>query len=255
VVGRIDPTPPEHLIDWHGEDWTPRKGTPSSNPNARFTAPATQCPVIAAEWEDPAGVPIDGILFGGRRNSAVPLVAEAYDWEHGVFMGATIASEMTAAQEGSLGTLRRDPFAMLPFCGYHMGDYFGHWLDIGAKADAATLPRIYTVNWFRRDADGRFLWPGFGENARVLKWVFERAERAVEARNTAAGRLPHPRDLDLEGMELSDDDLAELLSVDPTVWRMEADSIRDHLAAFGDRLPPALWAQLDRLETRLDRPA
>jgi phosphoenolpyruvate carboxykinase (GTP) len=248
----MTPTPPDHLVDWRGEDWTPAQGTPSSHPNARFTAPASQCPVIAPEWEGPAGVPIDAILFGGRRNSAVPLVAEAYDWEHGVFMGATIASETTAAQEGSLGTLRRDPFAMLPFCGYHMGDYFGHWLDVGTKADPAALPRIYTVNWFRRDADGRFLWPGFGDNVRVLKWIFDRADHAVEAQDTAAGRLPHPEDLDLEGLGLPAEDLAELLTVDPAVWRMEADSIREHLAGFGDRLPPGLWAQLDRLEARLE---
>jgi phosphoenolpyruvate carboxykinase (GTP) len=243
--------PPAHLIDWHGEDWTPDSATPSSHPNARFTAPASQCPVIAPEWEDPAGVPIDAILFGGRRETAVPLVAEAYDWSHGVFMGATIASETTAAAEGAVGALRRDPFAMLPFCGYHMGDYFGHWLDIGEKADAAKLPRIFTVNWFRKAADGRWLWPGFGENSRVLAWVFDRCDDRVAATDTPVGRLPVAADLELDGLDLADDDLVELLRVDPDVWEREAGSIEEHLDRFEPKLPAALRSQLQLLRDRL----
>jgi phosphoenolpyruvate carboxykinase (GTP) len=243
--------PPAHLTDWRGEDWTPDSGRPSSHPNARFTTPAGQCPVIADEWEAPAGVPIDAILFGGRRMSAVPLVAEAYDWEHGVFMGATIASETTAAAAGAIGTLRRDPFAMLPFCGYHMGDYFAHWLEVGAKADEAMLPRIYTVNWFRRGDDGRWLWPGFGENSRVLKWIVDRVSGDVDAVETAVGRLPVVDQLDLDGLELPAEDLAALLEVDPQVWQAEVDSIRDHLATFGDELPEALVRQVELMRDRL----
>jgi phosphoenolpyruvate carboxykinase (GTP) len=243
--------PPAHLIDWHGEDWTPNSATPSSHPNARFTTPASQCPVIAPEWEDPAGVPIDAILFGGRRETAVPLVAEAYDWNHGVFMGATIASETTAAAEGAVGALRRDPFAMLPFCGYHMGDYFGHWLDIGEKADAAKLPRIFTVNWFRKGSDGRWLWPGFGENSRVLAWVFDRCDDRVAATDTPVGRLPVTADLQLDGLDLADDDLTELLRVDPDVWEREAASIEEHLERFEPKLPAALRGQLQLLRDRL----
>jgi phosphoenolpyruvate carboxykinase (GTP) len=243
--------PPAHLIDWHGEDWTPASGTKSSHPNARFTTPAGQCPVIAPEWEDPAGVPIDAILFGGRRESAVPLVAEAYDWEHGVFMGATIASETTAAQAGAVGALRRDPFAMLPFCGYHMGDYFGHWLDVGAKADPDKLPRIFTVNWFRKSTEGGWLWPGFGENSRVLKWIFERAAGTAGVIDGPVGRFPVRDDLDLEGLELSVEQLDELFAVDPQVWAAEADSIEEYFGRFGDKLPAALRDQLQQLRGRL----
>jgi phosphoenolpyruvate carboxykinase (GTP) len=243
--------PPAHLIDWHGEDWTPDSATPSSHPNARFTTPASQCPVIAPEWEDPAGVPIDAILFGGRRETAVPLVVEAYDWNHGVFMGATIASETTAAAEGAVGALRRDPFAMLPFCGYHMGDYFGHWLDVGEKADAAELPRVFTVNWFRKGNDGRWLWPGFGENSRVLAWVFDRCDGRVAATDTPVGRLPMTADLQLDGLDLADDDLTELLRVDPDVWEREAASIEEHLDRFEPKLPAALRDQLQLLRDRL----
>jgi phosphoenolpyruvate carboxykinase (GTP) len=243
--------PPAHLTDWRGQDWTPTSPTPSSHPNARFTTPAAQCPVIAPEWEDPAGVPIDAILFGGRRETAVPLVAEAYDWSHGVFMGATIASETTAAAEGAVGALRRDPFAMLPFCGYHMGDYFGHWLDIGEKADVAKLPRIYTVNWFRR-AEGRWLWPGFGENGRVLAWVFDRCAGRADAVDTPVGRLPLPSELQLDGLELAEDDLTTLLEVDTEVWRAEAASIEEHLARFEPKLPAVLRQQLRLLRERLE---
>jgi phosphoenolpyruvate carboxykinase (GTP) len=244
--------PPAHLIDWKGQDWTPETATPSSHPNARFTTPAAQCPVIAPEWEDPAGVPIDAILFGGRRTTAVPLVAEAFDWEHGVFMGASIASETTAAQEGAVGALRRDPFAMLPFCGYHMADYFAHWLDLGAKADPAMLPAVYTVNWFRRGEDGRFLWPGFGENSRVLAWVFERTAGRAGAVDTPAGRIPHLGDLDLAGLEADDADLEEVMTVDTEVWHREADSIEDYFATFGDKLPSQLRDQLEGLRSRLE---
>ena len=241
---------PEHLVDWHGQHWTPASAAPSSHPNARFTTPAGQCPVIAPEWEDPAGVPIDAILFGGRRDSTVPLIAEAYDWEHGVFMGSTIASETTAAAAGAVGALRRDPFAMLPFCGYHMGDYFGHWLDLGAKSDPGALPRIYTVNWFRKD-DGRWLWPGFGDNSRVLKWVFERCAGTADADDTPVGRVPRPGALDLDGLDLTDEDLAALVGIDTHQWLAEADSIEHHFARFGDKLPSALLAQLEALRSRL----
>ncbi len=244
--------PPAHLTDWLGEDWTPESGRPAAHPNARFTTPAGQCPVIAPEWEDPAGVPIDAVLFGGRRMSAVPLVAEAFDWDHGVFMGATIASETTAAQEGAIGALRRDPFAMLPFCGYHMGDYFGHWLDLGTKADREALPRIYMVNWFRKGPDGRFVWPGFGENSRVLKWIFERAAGDAEAVETPVGWVPRIDDLDLEGLDTDPGELEQLVTIDREVWRQEADSIEQHLQLFGDKLPRNLADQLQALRERLD---
>jgi phosphoenolpyruvate carboxykinase (GTP) len=244
--------PPAQLTDWHGEPWTPESGRPAAHPNARFTTPAGQCPVMAPEWEDPAGVPIDAILFGGRRMSAVPLVAEAFDWEHGVFMGATIASETTAAQEGAIGALRRDPFAMLPFCGYHMGDYMGHWLDLGGKADREALPRIYMVNWFRKGPDGRFVWPGFGENSRVLKWIFERVGGDAEAVETPVGYLPRLDDLDLDGLDEDPSDFEPLVTIDRDVWRHEADSIEQHLQLFGDKLPQNIADQLHQLRERLD---
>jgi phosphoenolpyruvate carboxykinase (GTP) len=212
-------TPPAHVTDWRGRDWTPDTPGPAAHPNARFTAPASQCPVIAPEWEDPKGVPISAILFGGRRASAVPLVTEAFDWAHGVFMASNVASEGTAAAENRVGELRRDPFAMLPFCGYNMGDYFGHWLKIGASADPAKLPRIYFVNWFRKDRDGKFVWPGFGDNSRVLKWIVERLDGKAEAVETPIGRLPAPGSLDVEGLGLSDRQLELLLSVDRDAWR------------------------------------
>jgi phosphoenolpyruvate carboxykinase (GTP) len=213
--------------------------------------PAGQCPTIAPEWEDPRGVPISAILFGGRRASAVPLVTEAFDWEHGVFMASTVASEGTAAAENKVGELRRDPFAMLPFCGYNMGDYFGHWLRIGAKADPAKLPGIYFVNWFRKDDDGRFVWPGYGDNARVLKWIIERLDGVAAAHDTAVGRLPTAQSLDLEGLELSEAQLDLLLTVDPAVWREEAALIPAFYERFGDRLPPQLWNQHRALTARL----
>ncbi|HEX4098222.1 MAG TPA: phosphoenolpyruvate carboxykinase domain-containing protein, partial [Caulobacteraceae bacterium] len=222
----------------------------------RFTAPADQCPSIADEWEAPAGVPISAILFGGRRATAVPLVTEAFDWAHGVFIAANVASEGTAAAETKVGELRRDPFAMLPFCGYHMGDYFGHWLQMGATAkDPAKLPRIYFVNWFRKDERGKFVWPGYGENARVLKWIVERLEGRAEAAETPIGLLPAPGSLDVSGLDLTQAQLDLLLTVDGDVWRQEAELIPAFFERFGDRLPAALQAELDGLVARLGQPA
>ena len=245
-------TPPEHLIDWHGNDWTPASGTPAAHPNARFTVAAAQDPAMAPEWEDPAGVPIDAFLLGGRRSSVVPLVHEAFDWEHGVFLGATMASETTAAATGAVGKLRRDPFAMLPFCGYNMGDYFAYWLSLPTNRDRTKLPRIFHVNWFRKGEDGRFLWPGYGENIRVLDWILRRCEGAADAVQTPIGMLPPAGALDLEGLVIADGALDELLSVDLDAWRGEAESIREHFATFGEQLPPELAAQLDALESRLE---
>jgi phosphoenolpyruvate carboxykinase (GTP) len=244
-------TPPPALTDWKGRPWTPASREPAAHPNARFTAPAAQCPSIAPEWEDPAGVPISAILFGGRRASAVPLVTEAFDWRHGVFLASNVASEGTAAAENKIGALRRDPFAMLPFCGYNMGDYFAHWLKVGEGADPAKLPRLYFVNWFRKDARGRFLWPGYGENARVLKWIVERLEGEAEARDTPIGRVPAPGGLDVSGLALGADALDLLLEVDPEVWREEAALIGPHYEKFADRLPSGLWAEHAALITRL----
>ncbi len=244
--------PPAHVIDWKGDDWTPESETPAAHPNARFTTPAAQDPAIAPEWEDPAGVPIDAFLFGGRRSSVVPLVAEAFDWEHGTFLGSIMGSETTAAAAGDVGKLRRDPFAMLPFCGYHMGDYFGHWQEIGER-EGAVLPRMFFVNWFRKDPeDGRFLWPGFGENSRVLAWVFRRCDGDAAAEDTAIGRLPAKDALDLEGLDISAADLDELLKVHPEEWKPEVEPIREFYAEFGDRLPRQLTRQLDLLEERLN---
>lgn len=244
-------TPPDGLTDWKGRAWTPELGEPAAHPNARFAVPADQCPVIAGEWDDPAGVPISAILFGGRRASAVPLVTEAFDWAHGVFLASNVASEGTAAAENKVGELRRDPFAMLPFCGYNMGDYFGHWLKVGAGADAAKLPRIYFVNWFRKGADGKFLWPGYGENSRVLKWIAERLDGTAQAVDSPIGRLPSKDSLDLTGLSIADAALETLLSVDPEVWAEEAALIPDFYKKFGDRLPGALWDQHAALNQRL----
>jgi phosphoenolpyruvate carboxykinase (GTP) len=245
---------PAHLTDWKGNDWTPASTDPAAHPNARFTVPASQCPTIAPEWEDPKGVPIDAILFGGRRASAVPLVTEARDWTHGVFLGATVSSETTAAAAGAIGQLRRDPFAMLPFCGYNMGDYFAHWLEIG-KAPATSpsrLPRIYYVNWFRKGADGSFLWPGYGENSRVLAWIVDRLEGKAAGVETPIGTLPAEGELDLSGLELSDEARKALLSVDVETWKKEAALIPAHLETFGDHLPKELWAEHEALVARLD---
>jgi phosphoenolpyruvate carboxykinase (GTP) len=246
-------TPPEGLTDWKGRAWTPESGEPAAHPNARFAVPAGQCPVIADEWEDPAGVPISAILFGGRRASAVPLITEAFDWEHGVFLASNVASEGTAAAENSIGELRRDPFAMLPFCGYNMGDYFDHWLKIGASADPAKLPRIYFVNWFRKDERGKFVWPGYGENSRVLKWIVDRLEGEAKAVDSPIGRLPTRDGLDLTGLDLTEAQLDLLLTVDPAIWRAEAALIPEAYEKFGARLPPALWEQLAALGARLAR--
>jgi phosphoenolpyruvate carboxykinase (GTP) len=244
-------TKPAHLTDWKGNDWTPASETPAAHPNSRFTAPVSQVPSIAPEWEDPKGVPISAILFGGRRRSTVPLVTEANDWQHGVFLGSIMGSETTAAAAGAVGNLRRDPFAMLPFCGYHMGDYFAHWLRIGESADADKLPRLFYVNWFRKDADGKFLWPGYGENSRVLAWVFERCAGRAEAVDTPIGRLPAPGALPVEGLDLAPGAVEELLSVSEDDWRAELPLIEDHYAIFGDRLPEELRGELDALAQRL----
>ncbi|KAB2342661.1 phosphoenolpyruvate carboxykinase (GTP) [Actinomadura rudentiformis] len=243
--------PPAHLTDWKGNDWTPESETPAAHPNARFTTPAGQCPIIAPEWEDPKGVPISAILFGGRRATAVPLVTESFDWQQGVFLGANVASEKTAAAEGKVGELRRDPFAMLPFCGYNMGDYFGHWLKIGKSTDAENLPRIYYVNWFRKNAEGTFIWPGFGENSRVLKWIVERLNGQADAVKTPIGHLPTKQALDTDGLEIDEADLDTLLSVDNEVWKQEAALVPDHFATFGDHLPKELWDEYNALVNRL----
>jgi len=244
---------PEGLTDWKGRPHDPASGEPAAHPNARFAAPAGQCPAIAPEWEDPRGVPIDAILFGGRRASAVPLVTEAFDWEHGVFMGSTVASEGTAAAENKVGELRRDPFAMLPFCGYNMGDYFGHWLKMGQGRAASKLPRLFFVNWFRKDENGKFVWPGFGDNARVLKWIAERIDGEAEAVDTPVGRVPSRESLDLSGLDLTEAQLATLLDVDVEVWTEEAALIPAFYGRFGDRLPKALWNQHAALVERLER--
>jgi phosphoenolpyruvate carboxykinase (GTP) len=244
-------TPPAHLTDWRGEDWTPESKTPAAHPNARFTVPAQQNPACAPEWEDPRGVPISAILFGGRRGSVVPLVTESFDWAHGVFLGSILSSETTAAAAGAVGQLRRDPFAMLPFCGYNMADYFAHWLRIGKSTDAANLPRIYYVNWFRRDAEGHFLWPGFGENARVLAWIVQRTAAKADATATAIGNVPAAGALEGDGLDVSASDMAELLRVDTDEWRDEIPLIRAHYERFADRLPVELGEQLDALERRL----
>jgi len=241
---------PEHAVDWLGGDWTPESDHPAAHPNSRFTTPAGQSPVIAEEWEDPAGVPIDAFLFGGRRASVIPLVTESFDWNHGVYLGATMSSETTAAATGAVGQLRFDPMAMLPFCGYNMGDYFQHWLDIG-QTEGAVLPKIFYVNWFRKDETGNFLWPGFGENSRVLEWVFRRCEGEGETIETPLGLLPSVSDLDLEGLDISPEAMDELLTVDEHAVREQLPQIEQHLARFGDALPDEIRAQFDALKSRL----
>ena len=244
--------PPNHLTDWRGEPWTPESPTPAAHPNARFTAPAAQCPSIADEWQDPAGVPISAILFGGRRATNVPLVTEARDWDHGGFRGSIMSAERTAAAAGTGGQVRFDPFAMLPFMGYNVGDYFSHWLSIGDRAEANRLPRLFWVNWFRRDADGGFLWPGFGENCRVLKWVVERVAGTADAAETPIGLVPTVDAIDRTGLDLDDDAMTRLLAVDPASWGHEVALIDEHYAMVGDRLPKRLDAELDDLRRRLD---
>jgi phosphoenolpyruvate carboxykinase (GTP) len=242
---------PKNLIDWKGHPWTPDSGRLAANPNARFTAPAGQCPVIDPSWEDPKGVPISAFLFGGRRATIVPLVYEAFSWQHGTFMGSIASSEKTAAAAGTVGDLRRDPFAMLPFCGYHMGDYFKHWLEMGKKTDTSKLPKVFYVNWFRKTPDGKWLWPGYGENSRVLKWIFERIEGTGKAVETPIGYLPAPGAIDTSGLNISDKDMAELLKVDVNEWLTEVESIKKHYSRFGNRLPKGLKDELSALEQRL----
>ncbi len=244
---------PDHLIDWQGNDWTPDSDTKAAHPNARFTAPASQCPVIAPEWEDPKGVPISAILVGGRRPTTIPLVHESFDWNHGVFLGSIMGSEITAAAiSNKIGQVRRDPFAMLPFIGYHVGDYLQHWLDIGEKADESKLPKIFYVNWFRKDNDGNFLWPGYGENSRVLKWIVERVSGKANAVKTAIGYMPTPDAIDTEGLDISKETMEEILSVNKEDWLAEIESIKEHFKGYGPKLPKELWNQLDALEKRIN---
>jgi phosphoenolpyruvate carboxykinase (GTP) len=245
--------PPKHAIEWHGEDWTPDSDKPAAHPNARFTTPAAQCPSIAPEWEDPEGVPIDAMLFGGRRSTVVPLVYEARDWTHGVFLGSTMSSETTAAASGKVGQLRWDPMAMLPFCGYHMADYFAHWLRIGER-EGAKLPRIFNVNWFRKGDDGKFLWPGYGENSRVLEWIFRRCEGSADAVETPIGLVPPVGEggIKLEGLDVTEQTMSELLEVDTDGWREQLPQMREHYASFGENLPDELKAELEALAERLD---
>jgi phosphoenolpyruvate carboxykinase (GTP) len=247
--GKTDP--PEHLIDWRGQDWTPDSEDPAAHPNARFTTPAAQCPSIAPEWEDAGGVPIEAFLFGGRRSGVVPLVRQAFDWQHGVFLGSIMSSEKTAAAAGKVGELRHDPFAMLPFCGYHLADYFRHWLQIGEGREESKLPKVFHVNWFRKDGEGAFLLPGFGENSRVLAWVFRRCDDEAEAEDTPIGLVPTGDAIDTEGLDVSEGDMAKLLRVDAEEWRNELPAIHQHFARFGDRLPRQLREQLATLEERL----
>jgi phosphoenolpyruvate carboxykinase (GTP) len=246
--------PPEHAIDWHGNDWTPQSDGPAAHPNARFTVHASQCPSIAPNWEDPKGVTMDAFLFGGRRATVVPLVTEAFDWEQGVFMGSIMGSEKTAAAAGAgVGELRFDPFAMLPFCGYHMADYFRHWLETGRR-EGARLPKIFMVNWFRKDDDGKFIWPGFGENSRVLAWIFRRCDGEAEAVETPIGLVPASGAIETQGLDLSTAEMEELLKVDPEEWRVQLPQIQQHYAGFGDGLPGELRRQLEVLEQRLSQP-
>jgi phosphoenolpyruvate carboxykinase (GTP) len=241
--------PPSHLIDWHGEDWTPDSEATAAHPNARFTVSASQAPSMAPEWEDPEGVPIDAFLFGGRRASVVPLVREAFDWEHGVFLGMTMSSEMTAAAFGTVGQLRFDPFAMLPFCGYDLADHCEHWLEIG-RTEGARLPKVFYVNWFRKDADGKFIWPGFGENSRVLEWIFRRCDGEGETVETPIGLVPALDGIDTAGLEVGEGEMTELLTVDEDALRDELPQVEEHLARF-DRLPGEVRAAFEALRSKL----
>jgi phosphoenolpyruvate carboxykinase (GTP) len=243
---------PAKLIDWKNRDWTPESPDPAAHPNSRFTAPAKQCPVIDPAWEDPAGVPISAILFGGRRASVVPLVFQALSWQHGTFVGANVSSEMTAAAFGTIGKLRRDPFAMLPFCGYNMGDYFGHWLNIGKAADQAKLPKIFHVNWFRKDENGKFLWPGYGENIRALKWIFEQVDGTGEYQETPIGLIPKKGVLDVSGLDISENALETLFNIDREKFIAELADTKEYFAKFGDRLPEGMKEELENLEKRLN---
>ncbi|HKR98425.1 MAG TPA: phosphoenolpyruvate carboxykinase (GTP) [Candidatus Dormibacteraeota bacterium] len=243
--------PPAHLIDWKGNDWTPGSETPAAHPNARFTVSAGQAPSMAPEWEDPAGVPIDAIMFGGRRSTVVPLVTEARDWEHGVFLGSSMSSEKTAAAAGNVGELRFDPFAMLPFCGYNMADYFGYWLSLEGR-EGVELPRLFYVNWFRKNDEGKFIWPGFGDNIRVLAWMFGRCEGTAEAEDSLLGLVPAAGEIDISGLNVTEDEMRELRSVDPDDLRDQIPQMQQHFAQFGDRLPEGIRSQMQSLESRLD---
>jgi phosphoenolpyruvate carboxykinase (GTP) len=243
--------PPAHAIDWKGNDWTPDSEDPAAHPNSRFTTPAAQCPSIADNWEDPKGVPIDAFLFGGRRASAVPLVSESFDWEHGVFLGATMSVETTAAAAGEVGKLRFDPMAMLPFCGFNMADYFGHWLELG-RQHPERMPRVFLVNWFRKNEDGKFIWPGFGENSRVLKWIFRRCNGEGETRESPIGLVPAEGEIDTDDLDLSAEELDELMSLDVEAMRDQLPQTEEHLARFGARLPDEVRSQLDALKQRLE---
>ena len=243
--------PPAEGIDWEGNPWTPTSGRKGAHPNSRFTAPAAQCPVIDPEWENPEGVPLSAILFGGRRPGTIPLVNEAFNWEHGVFMGSSCGSETTAAAFGQTGVLRRDPFAMLPFCGYHMGDYFAHWLSFAQRTDRGKLPKIYFVNWFRKGADGKFLWPGYGDNSRVLQWICERVDGTAEARATQIGNLPTGESLNLRGLNVPAENIEQLITVDVAGWKREIEDVASNYAKLGERLPAALHTQLEELRKRL----
>lgn len=250
--GKTD-EPPQECTDWKGNPWTPDSKEKAAHPNARFTAPASQCPIIDPKWEDPKGVPISAIIFGGRRASTIPLVLESFSWQHGTFLGASVSSEMTAAAKGKIGTLRHDPFAMLPFCGYNMGDYFGHWLDVGKKADPQKLPKIFYVNWFQKDSQGKFLWPGFGENIRVLKWMFERMDHVDHATRTPIGFIPKKSALDLQGLSIPEKEIEALFRVDPQAWMQEVQELREYFKKFGTHLPQGIQDELHELEERLHR--
>jgi len=246
---------PEHLIDWHGKDWTPKSGTPSSHPNSRFTAPLSQCPTIDSNWDNPKGVPISAIIFGGRRSTTVPLVYEGFNWKHGVFMGASVASEQTAAAEGKVGSLRHDPFAMIPFLGYNMADYFAHWVKLGENLNNDVAPKFFFVNWFKKSHDGKFLWPGFGENSRVLKWIFERCDAKDEtnAKRTPIGLVPQKGSIDTSGLNISQEIMAQLFKINPEEWKNDAKSIRQFLFQFGNKLPKGITEELDALDKRLSQ--
>jgi phosphoenolpyruvate carboxykinase (GTP) len=244
-------TIPDDLIDWHGNPYDKTSDTPAAHPNSRFTAPASQCPIIDPDWENPAGVPISAIIFGGRRKTVVPLIYEALSWQHGVFVGATVSSEKTAAAKGKVGELRHDPFAMLPFCGYNMGEYFAHWIEMGKKTDPKKLPKIFHVNWFKKDEDGNFLWPGFGDNIRILKWIFERTERIENHQKSPVGNLPLAKSLDVTGLSLGPAELSKLFTIDKDQWRKEVDETQEYFSLFGSSLPPELKEELEALRKRL----
>lgn len=243
--------PPEHLIDWTGKDWTAKSGTKATHPNARFTAPIAQCPCIDPLYNDPHGVPISAIIFGGRRADTIPLVYEAFNWQHGVFLGTSISSQTTAAAQGSVGELRHDPFAMLPFCGYNMGEYFSHWLDLGQHSSPDKRPRIFYVNWFQQNSQGDYIWPGFGENSRVIKWIFDRIEHSAAGKKTAIGIVPDENELDLSGLSMSKEVMDQLFKIDPIAWQKECKELEEYFKTFGKRLPQALQKELQALNQRL----